>query len=200
MSSIIAGVAPFLVVLYKRRRRFSRFEEQFPDALDLLARAVRAGHAFTTAFSLIGEEMADPVAAEFRFTHRQQSMGLPLREALGNMATRLPLPDVRIFVSAIQIQRDTGGNLGEILDTLSSVVRERFKIMREVRVLTAEGRLSMYFLVGTPIFVGIMMYWLNPENMQILFTDPMGRTALGGAAVMQFFGYLIIRKMIKLKV
>ncbi len=200
LTSAIAGAVPFLVVAYKRSRRFSHFEEQFPDALDLLARAVRAGHAFTTAFSLIGEEMADPVAAEFTFTHRQQSLGLPLREALGNMATRLPLPDVRIFVSAIQIQRDTGGNLGEILDTLSSVVRERFKIMREVRVLTAEGRLSMYFLVGTPIFVGIMMYWVNPENMQILFTDPMGQTAVGVCAFMQFLGYLIIRKMIKLKV
>jgi len=198
--AFFAGAAPFLVVHYKRRKRFSRFEEQFPDAMDLLARAVRAGHAFTTAFSLIGEEMPDPVAAEFRIAHRQQSLGLPLREALANMAQRVPLPDVRIFVSAIQIQRDTGGNLGEILDNLSTVVRERFKIFREVRVLTAEGRMSMYFLLVMPSLVGVIMYFINPENMQLLFTDPMGQRAVTVGAIMQFFGYLIIRKMIRLKV
>ncbi len=197
---VLAGAAPFLVLQYKRHRRFSRFEEQFPEAMDLLARAVRAGHAFTTAFSLIGEEMSDPVAEEFRVAYRQQNLGLPLRDALANMALRVPLADVRIFVSAIQIQRDSGGNLGEILDNLSTVVRERFKILREVQVLTAEGRLSMYVLLSLPFGVGFLLYLVNPVYMKPLFTDSMGQTALLFAVVSQFIGYLIIRKLVRIKV
>jgi tight adherence protein B len=195
-----AAVAPFLVLLYKRGKRFSKFEEQFPDALELLARAIRAGHGVTTAFALIAEEMAQPVADEFRIVHQQQSLGLPIREALINMATRVPLPDVRIFVTVLQIQKDTGGNLGEILDNLSGVVRERFKIFREVRVLTAEGRLSMYFLVGMPIFVGFAMYFVNREQMDILFTNPLGQKMLLVTGIMEIIGYLIIRKMVRIKV
>ena len=196
----LVGAVPFLVAMYMRQRRFSRFEEQFPDAMDLLARAVRAGHAFTTAFSLIGEEMSDPVAEEFRITFRQQNLGLPLRDALGNMALRVPLPDVRIFVSAIQIQRDSGGNLGEILDNLSTVVRERFKILREVQVLTAEGRLSMYVLISLPFIVAVLLYLVNPTYMTPLFTESMGRTALLIAACNIFIGYLLIRKLVRIKV
>ena len=196
----LAGAAPFLVLTYIRSRRFSKFEEQFPDAMDLLARAVRAGHAFTTAFSLIGEEMSDPLAEEFRATYRQQNLGLPLRDAMGNMALRIPLPDVRIFVSAIQIQRDSGGNLGEILDNLSTTVRERFKILREVQVLTAEGRLSMYVLLSLPFGVCFLLYLVNPTYMTPLFTESMGRTALVAALVSQFIGYLFIRKLVRIKV
>jgi tight adherence protein B len=198
--AVLAGAVPFLAVSYKRHRRFSRFEEQFPEAMELLARAVRAGHAFTTAFSLIGEEMSDPVAEEFRMTYRQQGLGLPLRDALANMAVRVPLPDVRIFVSAIQIQRDSGGNLGEILDNLSTVVRERFKILREVQVLTAEGRMSMYVLISLPFGVAFLLYLANPTYMRPLFIDSMGQTALMIAAVNQLIGYLIIRKLVRIKV
>ena len=200
--ALVAGAvfAPFMVLMYKRSKRFSRFEEQFPEAIELLARAIRAGHGVTTAFSLIADEMPKPVADEFRIMHQQQSLGLPIREALVNMATRVPLPDVRIFVTVLQIQKDTGGNLGEILDNLSGVVRERFKIFREVRVLTAEGRLSMYFLVGMPIFVGFAMYFLNPENMDILFTTPIGQKMLLVTGIMEILGYLIIRKMVRIKV
>lgn len=200
LAAIIAGSIPFAVVYYKRSRRFSRFEEQFPDAMDLLARAVRAGHAFTTAFSLIGEEMPNPVAQEFDFTFHQQNLGLPLRDALANLAVRMPLPDVRIFVSALQIQRDSGGNLGEILDNLSQVVRERFELLREVQTITAEGRLSMYVLTAMPFVAGLGMYLINPEYMKPLLTDPMGHTALMVAGVMQVLGYLIIRKIIKIKI
>jgi tight adherence protein B len=200
MIAILAGATPFVVVQVKRQRRFSRFEEQFPEAMELLARAVRAGHAFTTAFSLIGEEMSDPVAEEFRIAYRQQNLGLPLRDALANMSLRIPLPDVRIFVSAIQIQRDSGGNLGEILDNLSTVVRERFKIYREVQVLTAEGRLSMYVLISLPFGVAFLLYLVNPVYMSPLFTDPMGQTGLLIAAVNQFIGYVIIRKLVRIKV
>ena len=197
---VLAGAVPFIVVQYKRHRRFSRFEEQFPEAMELLARAVRAGHAFTTAFSLIGEEMSEPVAEEFRITYRQQQLGLPLRDALANMAVRVPLPDVRIFVSAIQIQRDSGGNLGEILDNLSTVVRERFKILREVQVLTAEGRMSMYVLISLPFGVAFGLYLVNPTYMRPLFVESIGQTALLIAAVNQLIGYVIIRKLVRIKV
>jgi len=152
------------LVAYKRSRRFSHFEEQFPDALDLLARAVRAGHAFTTAFSLIGEEMADPVAAEFTFTHRQQSLGLPLREALGNMATVCRCPTSASSSRPFKFRGTPVAILAKSSTLFPPLFGSVFKIMREVRVLTAEGRLSMYFLVGTPIFVGIMMNWVNPEK------------------------------------
>jgi len=195
-----AASAPFLVAQYKRQRRFARFEEQFPDAMELLSRAVRAGHAFTTAFSLIAEEMADPVAEEFRATYQQQNLGLPLRDALQNMAARMPLPDVKIFIAALEIQRDSGGNLGEILNNLSAVVRERFKILREVQVLTAEGRLSMYVLTAMPFIVLGLMYLVNPGYLAPLFTDAIGLRALWAAAIMQFIGYLIIRKMVRIKV
>jgi len=195
-----AGSLPFLFGQYKRQRRFSRFEEQFPDAMELLSRAVRAGHAFTTAFSLIAEEMANPVAEEFRATYQQQNLGLPLRDALQNLAERMPLPDVKIFIAALEIQRDSGGNLGEILNNLSGVVRERFKILREVQVLTAEGRLSMYVLTAMPFIVLGLLYLTNPGYIEPLFTDPMGRRALWVGAIMQFLGYLIIRKMVRIKV
>src|SRR5262249_37038514 len=135
-AATLAAAVPFGVTAVLRRLRFNKFEEQFPEATDLLGRAVRAGHAFTTGFELIGKELPDPVAEEFRITFQQQHLGLPLRDALKNMTVRVPLPDVRIFVSALQIQRESGGNLGEILDTISTVIRERFKLQRQVRVYT----------------------------------------------------------------
>jgi tight adherence protein B len=201
LIAAVAGAAlPFLIAQFKRARRFAKFEEQFPDAMELLSRAVRAGHAFTTAFSLIADEMADPVAEEFRATYQQQNLGLPLRDALQNMAERMPLPDVKIFIAALEIQRDSGGNLGEILNNLSAVVRERFKILREVQVLTAEGRLSMYVLTAMPFLVMGLLYLTNPVYLSTLFTDPIGRRMVWGALVLQTIGYLIIRKMIRLKV
>jgi len=196
----LAGAAPFMVASQKRQRRFKKFEEQFPDAIDLLARAVRAGHAFTTAFSLIGNEMADPIAEEFRTTFSQQNLGLPFRDAFANLTVRAPLPDVQIFVTALQIQRESGGNLGEILDNLSAVIRERFKILREVRSITAEARLSMYALTVMPFGAGLMMYLANPGYIAPLFTDPLGHQMLAIAGVMQLAGYLIIRKIVKIKV
>jgi tight adherence protein B len=200
LATVAVAGAPFLVISYMRSRRFAKFEEQLPDAIDLLARAVRAGHAFTTAFSLIADEMGDPIAEEFRITYRQQNLGLPLREAFENLVRRVPLADVRIFVTALQIQRESGGNLGEILDNLASVIRERFKIMREVKVLTAEARLSMYALTGLPFAAGLFMWFANPDYMRPLITDPIGRQSLVVAGVMQVIGYTIIKKLIKIKI
>jgi tight adherence protein B len=199
-AAVIAGALPFGVVALKRHRRLRKFEELFPDAIDLLARAVRAGHAFTTGFTLIANEMPDPIAGEFRTTFEQQNLGLPLGEALRNLTIRVPLPDVRIFLAALTIQRESGGNLGEILDNLSTVIRERFKIYRQVQVFTAEGRLSLYILTAMPPLSGVIMYFTNPEYMMRLFTDPLGHQMLAAAVVMQIVGYFVIRQIIRIKV
>jgi tight adherence protein B len=193
-------LVPFVVVSIMRSRRFSRLEELFPEAMDLLARAVRAGHAFTSGFELIGNELPDPLGEEFRITYQQQNLGLPLREALGNLAVRVPLPDVRIFVSAIQIQRDSGGNLGEILDTLSAVVRERFKLLRQVKVFTAEGRMSQKILSSLPVVAFLGLYMMNPGYLEPLFTDPIGQYGFAVVLLMQVVGYMVIRKIIRIEV
>ncbi len=194
------GAIPFTVTAIKRRRRFDKFSEMFPEAIDLLSRAVRAGHAFTTGFALIGSEMAEPIAGEFRTAYSQQNLGLSLDDTLRNLTLRVPLVDVRIFVSALLIQRESGGNLAEILDNLSYVIRERYRILRQVQILSAEGRLSMWVLIGAPICGAILLFFINPDYMNRLFHDPWGHIALGAAAVMQFIGYLIIRKIIRIEV
>jgi len=195
-----AGIGPVSVLLFRRYRRFLKFEQQFPDALDVLARAVRAGYAFTTGLELIADEMPDPLAREFRLTFEQQNLGMPLRDALLNLSMRMPLSDVRIFVSTLQIQNETGGNLAEVLDNLSRVVRERFRLLRQVRVFTAEGRLSLYILTAMPPFMVLVMYLLNPKYLLPLFTDPLGQRMLTAAAVLQVVGYLVIRKIVNIKV
>jgi tight adherence protein B len=200
VASLLAAAVPFVLVTIKRQRRFNKFEEQFPEAMDLLGRAVRAGHAFTTGFELIGKELSDPVAEEFRIAFQQQNLGLPLKDALQNMSVRVPLPDVRIFVSSLQIQRESGGNLGEILDTMSHVVRERFKLRRQIRIFTAEGRMSSYMLTAIPFVALIGMSILQPDYIRPLFTDPRGQMALTVAAVLQVIGYVVINKIIRIKV
>jgi tight adherence protein B len=195
-----AATLPFIYIAFRRARRFAKFEELFPDAIDLLARAVRAGHAFTTGLELIAREMPEPVASEFRITYEQQNFGLPLRDALQNLATRMPSSDVNFFVSALQIQRESGGNLAEILDNLSYVVRERFKILRQVKVHTAQGRMTLYLLTALPPAAAVLMYLSNPKYISILFTDPLGHRAVAGAIVLQVLGYLVIRKIIRIKV
>jgi tight adherence protein B len=197
---LVAGCLPFLFIAAVRQKRFHKFEEQFPEAIDLLGRAVRAGHAFTTGFELIAKELPDPVGEEFRIAFQQQNLGLPLRDALENMAIRMPLPDVRIFVSSLQIQRESGGNLGEILDTLSYVIRERFKLRRQIRIFTAEGRLSMYMLTAIPFAALLALQILKPDYLRPMFTDPRGHTALAAAAILQVIGYIVISRIIKIKI
>jgi len=196
----IAAALPTLVVAIKRARRFSKFMEQLPDALDLLARAVRAGHAFTTGLELIATEMPQPVAGEFRVTYDQQNLGLPLRDALGNMAVRIPLQDVRIFVTALQIQRESGGNLAEILDNLSYVIRERFKLQRQIRVYTAESRISLYILTMAPPIVAVLFALGNPEYIRPLLDDPLGQQMVAVGIVLQIIGYFVIHKITRMKV
>lgn len=199
-GGLVAGTIPFIVATFKRQKRFDQFEEQFPEAMDLLGRAVRAGHAFTTGFELIGKELPDPVGDEFRIAFQQQGLGIPLRDALGNMATRMPLPDVRIFVSCLQIQRESGGNLGEILDSMSHIMRERFKLRRQIRIFTAEGRLSMYMLTAIPVVAFLGLEIFQPQYINPMLSDPSGQMALAVAVGLQFIGYLVISKIIKIKI
>src|SRR5688572_3207127 len=199
-GAAIGAVIPFVVARIMRQQRFDKFEEQFPEAMDLLGRAVRAGHAFTTGFELIGKELPDPVGQEFRTAFQQQSLGIPLKDALGNLAVRMPLPDIRIFVSSLQIQRESGGNLGEILDTMSQIVRERFKLRRQIRIFTAEGRLSMYFLTAIPIVAFLALFLFQPEYLAPMLTDRRGHIGLAVAVFLQVIGYIIISRIIKIKI
>jgi len=200
VAALLGGVLPFIVANALRQRRFDKFEEQFPEAMDLLGRAVRAGHAFITGFELIGKELPDPVGQEFRVAFQQQSLGLPLKDALENLAVRIPLPDVRIFVSSLNIQRESGGNLGEVLDTMSNIIRERFKLRRQVRIFTAEGRLSMYMLTAIPIVAFLGLYILQPEYLAPMLTDRRGHLGLGVAVILQVIGYIVISRIIKIKI
>jgi tight adherence protein B len=198
--ALVLGSSPGWVVSHKRRKRLAQFEELFPDAIDTMARAVRAGHPFTTAFSFVAAELPEPVAGEFRMTFEQQNLGMPLAEALRNLTLRIPLTDVRIFVTALSIQREAGGNLGEILDNLSGVIRDRFRILRQVQVFAAEGRLSMYILMALPPVAGLLMYLVNPKYMMRLFTDPLGQKAVSLAVLLQVIGYFVIRRIIRIRV
>jgi tight adherence protein B len=197
----VAGfIAPFLWLKRKATKRLKRFEEQFPEALDLLSRAIRAGHAFQTAMGMVADELPEPVGPEFKKTFDQQNYGLPLKDALNELAERVGLLDVRFFVTAVLIQRDTGGNLSEILDNLAHVVRERFKILRQVRVHTAHGRFTGYVLLGLPALLACALMWINPEHMGLLFSEKLGQMMVLGAIVMQTIGYFWIRQVIKIEV
>ena len=197
---LLLGSLPFLFLLQRRGARIKKFEEQFPEALDLLARALRAGHAFQTSLGMVADELAEPVGPEFKKTFDQQNFGLPLKECLFDLADRVPLLDVRFFATAVTIQRETGGNLAEILDKLAYVVRERFKILRQVRVHTAHGRFTGYVLLALPAALGIILSYISPDHMNTLFTEEQGKTMLLGAGVMQCVGYIWIRKVIKIEV
>jgi len=199
-AGIIGLLLPSAVLRQRRNQRMRRFEEQFPDALDLLSRAIRAGHAFTTAMGMVASEGPDPIGPEFRKTYDEQNFGLPLKEALNNLAFRVPLLDVRFFVTAVLIQRDTGGNLSEILDNLAYVVRERFKVLRQVRVHTAHGRFTGYVLVALPAGLAIVLGLINPEHMGLLFTERLGHVMLTVAVVLQIIGYIWIKKVVKIEV
>lgn len=200
IAFLIGAVLPYTYASVRRNKRFEKFEELFPEAIDTLARAVRAGHAFTTALEMITSEVAEPVAGEFRQLFEEQKFGMPVRDALMNLTDRVPLVDVKFFVTAVMLQRETGGNLAEILDNLSYVIRERFKIQRQVRVYTAQGRLTMALLMGMPPIIVVVMLALNPSFIRPLFADPIGHTLLVAGIVLQTVGYFVIRKIIRIRV
>jgi len=200
VALLVGVLLPYSYISFRRNKRFEKFEELFPEAIDTLARAVRAGHAFTTALEMISDEVSEPVCGEFRQLYEEQKFGMPVRDALINLTERMPLVDVKFFVTAVMLQRETGGNLAEILDNLSYVIRERFKIQRQVRVYTAQGRLTMALLMGMPPIIVTVMLVLNPSFIRPLFSDPIGHTLLVAGIVLQTIGYFVIRKIIRIQV
>jgi tight adherence protein B len=199
-GAILGFFVPYAYASHRRQKRFQLFEEKFPEAIDTLARAVRAGHAFTTALEMIANEVAEPVGGEFRQLYEEQKFGLPVRDALINLADRIPLVDLKFFVTAVMLQRETGGNLAEILDNLSYVIRERFKILRQVRVHTAQGRLTMVLLMAMPPTIVAVMWVLNRGFILPLFTDPIGHALIVAGITLQTMGYFFIRRIIRIQV
>jgi len=199
-AAVLGMVLPYSYASWRRTRRFHKFEQLFPEAIDTLARAVRAGHAFTMALEIVCNEFAEPVATEFRKLYEQQKYGMPVRDALVNLTERVPLVDVKFFVTAVMLQRETGGNLAELLDNLSYVIRERFKILRQVRVYTAQGRLTMMLLMAMPPVIVVTMLVMKAEFIRPLFADPIGHGFLAAAITLQTVGYFVIRRLIQIQV
>jgi tight adherence protein B len=191
---------PYLVVNAKRRLRVKRFLNHFPDALEMFARSLRAGHSFTGAIQFVAQEMPDPIGPEFQKVFEEQNLGIPLRQALIGMADRVDTFDLKIFVTAIMIQRETGGNLAEIVDKISYVIRERFRIQGQVKTFTAQARATGIVLTMLPLGVAALIGFTNPEYLKPLWVDPTGRFMVAVAVVMQIVGMLAIRKIVRIKI
>jgi tight adherence protein B len=192
--------APFLWLFWKRKKRLSSFAGQLPDAMELVARALRAGHSLAAGMHVVAEEMPQPVCKEFGRVYEEQNLGIPLEEALKGMCERVPNLDLKFFVTSVAIQRQTGGDLAEILDRIGYVVRERFKILGQVKALTAEGRLSGIVLIALPICLFLLMLWMKPDYIELLWKDPMGVKMSIGAIVLMIIGSYAIKKIIDIKV
>jgi tight adherence protein B len=200
LVGLLLGATPFVYVLHKRRQRFNKFEEELPEALNLMVSALRAGHSLVAALGLVGSESPEPIGGEFKICCDEQNYGLELRTALDNLVSRVPLQDVRIVTTAILIQKESGGNLAEVLDKTAYVIRERFRLKRQVRIHTAQGRLTGWILSFLPIVLGIALYFLNPEHMSLLWKRDIGVKLLYAAGTMMITGALIIRKIVRMDV
>lgn len=200
IGAAVGAYLPRLYVGHRRTKRMHAFEEQLPEAVDLLGRAIRAGHPISAGFKMVSEEAPEPIASEFRRIFEEQRFGLSFDDSMLGMADRVPLIDVRIFATAVLIQREVGGNLAEILDKLSDVIRQRFSILRQLRVYTAQGRLSGYILAGLPVFLGLVLFMINRENMIAFVNAPLGKMLMTVAVVLQILGFLWMRKIIKIEV
>jgi tight adherence protein B len=199
-GAAVCGLMPILYVYYKKQQRQQKFLRQLPEALDLISRALQAGHTFQVGLKMVGEEFADPMGTEFDKTLAEINFGAGVAEALKNLARRVDCPDLHFFVVAILIQRETGGNLGEIAENIAQLIRKRFELQDRVRALAAEGKLSAIILFALPFFIALALSVMNPTYLGVLFTDPMGRGMLGVAAVIMAIGAMIIKKMIHIKV
>lgn len=197
---LVAGMLPLFRVLRARYKRMLTIEEQLPNALDLMGRALRAGHAFSGALKMVGDEMAEPVAGEFRTAFDELNFGLKLEDALKNLATRVPSTDLRYFVISVLIQRETGGNLAELLDNISALIRARLKLLGTIRVLSAEGKLSALILTILPFALAGVISLINPKFLSVLWTDPMGLNMVYGALIMMIIGVLWMWRIIKIRV
>jgi tight adherence protein B len=199
-AGLAAAAMPLLHVSWQRRKRFNAFLEHLPDALDLMSRALSAGHAFSEAMHMVSAEMPEPIATEFRKTDEEQNLGLSLKLALENLVQRMPLLDLRMCVTAVLIQRETGGNLAEILEKVAYTIRERFRILGDLKTLTTSSRMSAWLLCGLPIFVTVIITFMNPEYMNILWKDPRGHYLIASALFLQVTGMLIVRKILKIQI
>lgn len=191
---------PFVWLTMKRKRRMNKFASQLPEALELVARALRAGHSLASGLSLVAHEMSDPIGKEFNRTFEEQNLGMPMEEALENMTERVPNLDLKFFATAVVLQRQTGGDLAEILDKIGRLIRERFQIFGQIQALTGEGRLSGIVLLALPPALFAAVWRMNPDYLMLLFTDDLGKKMLVGALVMQLLGAVMIRKIVDIRV
>ncbi len=197
---LFMGTVPLLWVFWRRRKRLKAFAAQLPDALEMLSRALRAGQSLSFGFNMVAEEMSDPISKEFTRVFEEQNLGIPMEETLDGMTERIPNLDLKFFATAIILQRQTGGDLAEILDKIGELIRDRFRIWGQVQALTGEGRLSGIVLLALPFVLFIAVYQLNREYVMVLFEDPMGTKMLAVAIVLQILGALTIRKIVNIKV
>jgi len=200
LVALAAAAAPFMYVLNKRQRRFDKFQEKLPAAIDLMVSALRAGNSTMGALGIVASEAPEPVRREFRLCFDEQSYGVDLRAAMENLLIRVPLPDMRIITTAILIQKESGGNLAEVLDKTAQVIRDRFRLRDQIRVHSAQGRLTGYILCILPVALGTLLFFMNPKYIMILFTHPSGRKMIAAGAVMNLLGMLMIRKIVRIKV
>jgi tight adherence protein B len=200
VAGVVAAAVPFVHLHWKRKKRFDQFLEHLPDALDLMSRSLAAGHAFSESMQMVSAEMPEPIATEFRKTYEEQNLGLSLKLALENLTDRIPLLDLRMCVTAVLIQRETGGNLAEILEKVAQTIRERFRIMGDLKTLTTSSRMSAWILCGLPILVTFAITFLNPEYMTILWKDQRGHYLIATALMLQVTGMLIVRKILRIKI
>jgi tight adherence protein B len=196
----LLGALPYAYLLWRKNQRLAMFERQFPEALELVSRALRAGHAFSAGLKMVGEEAADPIGKEFRRIFDEVSMGVALPQALENMTHRVDSVDLRFFMTSVLVQRETGGNLAEILDSLAGLIRQRFELQLRVKALSAEGRISAVILLGLPIVVGGFLFKMNPDYMGLLFTDPIGRNLATVGGIMMVVGAVVMKRMVAIKV
>jgi tight adherence protein B len=200
LLSLVAGFVPVGYIYYLRSARLAKFEERLPDALDMMVSAIRAGHGIQSAIGTVARETADPISTEFRICHDEQTFGLDFRTAMDNLATRVPLHDVQIMVTAILIQKESGGNLAEIVEKVAHIIRERFRIKREIGTKTAQGRLTGWVLALLPVILGFLIFLVNPEYMEKLWQTDVGVKLLYSATMMTLVGGLIIRKIVNVRV
>jgi tight adherence protein B len=200
LGGLVAGALPFLHVLGRRKKRMKKFLQLLPDALDLMSRGLSAGHAFTESLQMVATEMPEPIATEFRKTYDEQNLGLSLKLALENLIQRVPLLDLRMCVTAILIQRETGGNLSELLEKVAYTIRERFRIMEDLKTLTLSSRWSAWLLCALPLFLAVYMSVMNPTYMEVMWRDPRGHNLLFIAAIMQLLGMVMVQKIMKIKI
>jgi tight adherence protein B len=200
IPAVVAAMLPYLYVSILRRKRLRKINEQLPDTLDLLGRSLAVGHAFSEALNQVASEMPDPIATEFRIVFEEQKLGLSTKAALDGLSERVPLTDLRLCITAMHIQRETGGNLAEILEKVAQTIRERFKLMEDFRTLTTSSRSSAWILSGLPFGVVLLLTAINPDYMFLLLHDQRGHYVLGAAVILQIMGILTIKKILAIRV